>query len=47
MNKSGLSPPSLPPKSATHQSLAHADGFMQFPTHQKIQPSNHLDWILW
>ena len=33
MNKSGLSLPSLPPKSATHQSLAHADGFMQFPIH--------------
>ena len=25
--KSGLSPPSLPPKSATHQSLAHAGDF--------------------
>jgi len=29
--KSGLSPPSLPPKPATHQSLAHAGDFAQFP----------------
>ena len=36
--KSGLSPPSLPPKSATHQSLAHAGDFMQFPIRQKKRP---------
>ena len=33
--KSGLSPPSPPPKSATHQSLAHAGDFVQFPIHLK------------
>ncbi len=37
--KSGLSPPSLPPKSATHQSLAHAGDFTQFPIRQKNAPS--------
>ncbi len=29
--KSGLSPPSPPPKFVTHQSLAHAGDFTQFP----------------
>ena len=32
---SGLSPPLPPPKSATHQSLAHAGDFTQFPIHLK------------
>ena len=31
MLKSGLSPPSPPPKSAAHQSLAHTGDFVQFP----------------
>lgn len=33
--KSGLIPPSPPPQSATHQSLAHTGDFVQFPIRQK------------
>ena len=36
--KSRLSPPSLPPQSAKHQSLAYAGGFMQFPIRNKVKP---------
>ena len=32
---SGLSPPSPPPKSVTHQSPAYAGDFTQFPIHLK------------
>ena len=39
MNKSGLSPPSSPPQSAKHQSLAHADGFMQ------KNPAKQSTWL--
>ena len=39
--KSGLSPPSPPPKPATHQGLAHAGDFVQFPICQKKQPHFH------
>ncbi len=34
-SQNGLSPPSLPSKSDTHQSLAHAGDFTQFPIRKK------------